>query len=145
MNKLTAHPKWFCLACHHSLDDYAVVCPGCGLDLIQNDPLSPNVRNKSINRHEYTAFFYVSPLKLVVMSITTLGIYQLFWFYKNWTYVHDHTSKKFWPGLCAIFSQFTYYGLIKEIAKAGELRGVPCKLSAPKLALVFFALQFSGL
>lgn len=31
-----------------------------------------------------TAYFPVSLLKLGVMSVATLGIYQIYWFYKNW-------------------------------------------------------------
>jgi hypothetical protein len=29
-------------------------------------------------------YFPVSRLKLAVMSTCTLGIYELYWFYKNW-------------------------------------------------------------
>ena len=31
------------------------------------------------------AYFFAPPLiKLVVMSLTTLGLYVLYWFYRNW-------------------------------------------------------------
>lgn len=26
------------------------------------------------------------------MSIFTFGLYELFWFYKNWNYVNEHTN-----------------------------------------------------
>jgi len=30
-------------------------------------------------------FFTPSTLKFVLMSVCTFGIYELYWFYKNWT------------------------------------------------------------
>ena len=39
-------------------------------------------------------FFTTSPLKLIVMSICTMGIYDLYWFYKNWKLVRERTGQK---------------------------------------------------
>src|SRR6266571_6685632 len=30
------------------------------------------------------SFFVVSPAKLAIMSVATLGLYQIYWFYRNW-------------------------------------------------------------
>lgn len=32
-------------------------------------------------------FFTASTLKLVLMSVCTLGLYELYWFYKNWVLI----------------------------------------------------------
>ena len=43
------------------------------------------------------AFFAVSPLKLIVMSTATLGIYELYWFYKNWKLIKQRTESNIMP------------------------------------------------
>jgi hypothetical protein len=35
-------------------------------------------------------FFPVSILKLVLLSLCSFGLYQFYWFYKNWQYVKEH-------------------------------------------------------
>jgi hypothetical protein len=42
-------------------------------------------------------FFPVSPLKLVVMSTVTFGIYELYWFYQNWKLVKHRTRRDIMP------------------------------------------------
>jgi hypothetical protein len=34
-------------------------------------------------------YFAVSLLKLTVMSVCTFGIYELYWFYKNWRLIME--------------------------------------------------------
>jgi hypothetical protein len=134
---------YFCPECKQHLVDYARSCQGCGLDLFQNDPRPKNVLEKSINRKEQSIFFYVSPLKLVVMSIATLGFYEIFWFYKNWTYVQEHSNRRVLPLGRAIFRGFTFYSLVLEINKAGEQMGISGKVQ-PILGLAYFVLLASG-
>jgi hypothetical protein len=126
-----------CPQCAGVIGEYAIACPECGLDLIQNDPRPPVVISYSINRHQKSRFFYVSPLKLVVMSLATGGFYQLFWFYKNWYYVREHSHTKPWPLMRAMFRDLTLYWLLKEMAKAGEVQGLKCPY-LPALIAVFY-------
>jgi len=35
-------------------------------------------------------FFPVGILKLVLLSLCSFGLYQFYWFYKNWQYVKEH-------------------------------------------------------
>jgi len=51
-------------------------------------------------------FSPVSKTKLAVMSICTLGMYDLYWFYKNWGLVKDRNNleiKPFWRAFFAFF------------------------------------------
>ena len=48
-------------------------------------------------------FFTASVLKLIVMSVCTMGIYQLYWFYKNWKLIKDRTGQKIRPFWRAFF------------------------------------------
>lgn len=51
-------------------------------------------------------FFPVSKTKLVVMSICTIGMYDFYWFYKNWKLIKDRENleiKPFWRSFFAFF------------------------------------------
>jgi hypothetical protein len=137
-------PGFSCPECRHALSDFAVTCPACGLDLITTDPRSSDTLSKSINRKEQSMFFYISPRKLVLMSIASFGIYELFWFYKNWTYVDEHSNRVVTPMVCAIFHPLTYMGLMGEMSKAGAEAGAKGNIPAPFLAFLYFALLICG-
>jgi len=42
-------------------------------------------------------FFAVSVLKLFVMCVCTFGIYQFYWFYKNWQRIAERDRETVWP------------------------------------------------
>jgi len=133
-----------CPQCKAALQDYALSCKSCGADLRGVELRTDNTLNNSINRKERSIFYYVSPLKLVLMSISTLGIYQLFWFYKNWTYVDEHTNKLTSPTISAIFGGISFYGLMNEMNKAGAETGSSKKLPSLLIAPLYFLLLLSS-
>jgi hypothetical protein len=60
-------------------------------------------------------FFPVSIAKFAVLSVCSLGIYDLYWFYKNWQLARarEHSDiSAFWR---AVFSYFFCYALFKQI------------------------------
>lgn len=60
-------------------------------------------------------FFPVSVRKLVLMSIFTLGLYELYWLFKNWQLIKDRERSGIIPALRAIFGVFFCYGLFRRI------------------------------
>ncbi len=139
MGEVIKQIRFACPSCTTALPDFSVKCPSCNLDLIATDPRKPEVVAKSINKNEQSVFFYVSPLKLMVMFVATSGIYSLFWFYKNWTYIHEHTNKPTVPpAFEAIFGRITYFWLLKDVARAGEQMDIPFTLPSFFLAIGFF-------
>ncbi len=63
-------------------------------------------------------YHHVSPLKFVIMSIGTLGLYELYWFYKNWKYVRTRDNSRIMPFWRAIFSPVWCYSLGKDVFKS---------------------------
>jgi hypothetical protein len=62
-------------------------------------------------------FYVVSQKKFFILYIGTLGIYAIYWFYKNWKLYKDATGSQLWPIPRAIFAVFfvhNLFGLIKE-------------------------------
>jgi hypothetical protein len=140
----TKGPKFACPQCNAALDDYAPACKECGCDVLSNDPRPPELLANSINRNDRSVFFAVSPLKLIVMSVVTCGFYELFWFYKNWHYVQEHTNKTEVPLINSIFRVFTYYYLMVEIRRAGAAQQKDCPFSPALLAFGYMVLNVCG-
>lgn len=60
-------------------------------------------------------YFSVSPLKLGVMSIFTFGIYQVYWFYKNWIIIKERENSDIIPFARTIFTYIFCYSLFKRV------------------------------
>ena len=60
-------------------------------------------------------FFSVSVTKLIVLSIFTLGAYELFWFYRNWRAIRARERSELSPFWRTFFAFFFAYDLFKRI------------------------------
>ena len=65
--------------------------------------------------HDSAPFFAVSVPKLIVLSICTLGLYELFWFYKNWRLVREREDASILPFWRAVFGYFFCYAMFKRV------------------------------
>lgn len=61
-------------------------------------------------------FYVVSTRKLLVLYFMTLGLYHLYWNYKNWALHNEATGDVVWPVPRAIFSIFFTHSLFREVA-----------------------------
>jgi len=97
-------------------------------------------------------FFYISTKRLVVLSILTLGLYNIYWFYKNFEAIRKSQESGFSSGwgvlaslLKAIFSIFFCYGLFKKIYENARDAGLEVASSTPSsLALLNIALYLAA-
>jgi hypothetical protein len=62
------------------------------------------------------AYHHVAPLKFAILSVATLGLYDLFWFYKNWKYVRQRDQSGIRPFWRALFSPIWCYALARDVA-----------------------------
>jgi hypothetical protein len=61
--------------------------------------------------------FAVSLLKLMLLSVCSLGIYQLYWFYKNWQLIKVHTGEDispFWRAAMAPLYCYQCFARIRD-------------------------------
>jgi hypothetical protein len=79
-------------------------------------------------------FFVVSLLKLSVLSICTLGIYELYWFYRNWQLIKVRDSEDISPFWRAFFAFFYCYQCFSRIRDSGASNGILPSLSVGALA-----------
>jgi hypothetical protein len=59
--------------------------------------------------------YVVAPRKFLILFLGTAGIYQIYWFYKNWALLNTATNLGVWPVMRAIFSIFFTHALFREI------------------------------
>jgi hypothetical protein len=89
-------------------------------------------------------FFAVSPLKLVVLSTCTLGLYQIYWFYKHWVLIKERSEPHIIAWARAFFGIFWCYNCFEFIREEEKRLGVEPTLSAGPLAIGWIALELSS-
>jgi len=68
------------------------------------------------NNNTNQIFFSVSIQKLVIMSIFTLGYYEIYWLYQNFKINKEKTGDTSWPIARAFFYIFFTHSLFKSIS-----------------------------
>ncbi len=71
-----------------------------------------------------TAFLYISICRLVVMSILSCGLYEIYWIYKNWRYLNERDGlgiRPFWRGWFGIFYCHSLLGTIHKDMELGQV------------------------
>ncbi len=91
-------------------------------------------------------YFPVSVNKLVVMSIFTGGLYEVYWFYKNWQLIKNRERSNIMPFLRAFFALFFCYALFERISVAAKDSGFNAIDSGPlTVGWIIFAWAFGFL
>lgn len=71
------------------------------------------------------AFYVVSKRKFTILFLATLGLYYLYWFYKNWSRYQDQApyaseaKNTIWPFPRAMFAVFFVHSLFRKIREYG--------------------------
>ena len=88
-------------------------------------------------------YYHVKPLKFVLMSIATLGLYEVYWHYRCWKFIKRRDESKIWPIARALFCHLWYYALLVDIGKRGGRNRLGGRLFKASLALAFLLLGLS--
>lgn len=70
-------------------------------------------------------FFVVSRRKLMVLYLATVGMYSIYWFYKQWEAYKegsdfDSAAGKIWPVMRALFPYFFLFSLLRRLKEEGH-------------------------
>src|SRR5436190_4024837 len=87
-------------------------------------------------------FFDVSMSKLIVMSLFTLGLYEIYWFYKNWQLAKQR-GQAVSPALRALFSIFFVIPLLREIREIARSVQTGTTMSPGSVGGLFIVLAFA--
>lgn len=73
-------------------------------------------RDKAIIKNAKVEYMAVSPLRLLVCSVISFGVYPLYWMYKNWNAIQKATKEPMFPIVRSyILGIFYIYPLLKQI------------------------------
>lgn len=67
------------------------------------------------NLNNSEGYFIVNTTKLILMTLSTLGIYELYWVYKNWKYIKAREQSQIMPFWRAFFAPIWVFSLGKKI------------------------------
>ncbi|MEJ0087562.1 MAG: hypothetical protein WDO72_17960 [Pseudomonadota bacterium] len=112
-----------------------------------NNPYSPPTAPVADVGHgglvdQSNPYFAVGLVKLAVMNMVTFGIYQVYWFYRQWNFVRVRDRSDIWPVPRAIFAIIFVYPLFQRIRSDAAQHQVPGGLAAGPLATVFILCNF---
>jgi hypothetical protein len=87
---------------------------------------------------EEQPYFPVSRQKLIVMSVTTLSMYQIYWFYQNYQRTNARAGGGGSPFWRAIAAPVTAHGLFARVRTDAQSRFIPVSWSSAGLAVIYF-------
>jgi hypothetical protein len=95
-------------------------------------------------------FYVVARKKLAILYIATLGLYGVYWFYKNWSNYKNCSSDKLnvdrsiWPVARGIFSIFFTHALFREIKAYGRRKAALAAWNNESLATQLVLFMIAG-
>ena len=105
-----------------------------------HDPPTSSVETDAV-KNDRAYFFTTSTLKLALMSICTFGIYELYWFYKNWVLIRERTGQNIMPFWRASFAPLWAYSCFRHIKSSADENNIQESLSIGFLAFFYFIFQ----
>lgn len=99
-----------CKNCSNLLPENAKFCNKCG---------------KPVDSQEASIieYFAISPKRLILLSILTGGVYEMYWFYKNWEAVKKFEGQKISPLGRTIFAIFYCKSLFRKVLESAKSHG----------------------
>jgi len=93
------------------------------------------------NRPDLEApYFSVAIHKLIVMSVTTLSMYQIYWFYQNYQRLNQRTGSGGSPFWRALLAPLTANGLFAHVRTDAQSRFIPVSWSSAGIAVIYLCL-----
>ncbi len=86
-------------------------------------------------------FYPVSIKKFILMSYSTFGFYELYWFYKNWKNLKENHGSDVSPTARTIFAAFFVFPLADRIKKQLEIKSMSVATNPIFFAFVFFVMS----
>lgn len=102
------------------------------------DPVSTRERLDGLE------LYAVSKTRLATFSIITLGLYEIYWFYRNWKAIQRVDEKVNHPGWRAVFALFYCHALFLYVLESAKSKGYVAKFNVLTLTTLYVALLLVG-
>ncbi len=81
--------------------------------------------------------FAAGVTKVIVMSLVTFGIYELYWMYRHWRLIQGRDRSDIMPFWRAVFGVIFVYPLFQRMRDDGQAHAVEGTLAAGQLATAY--------
>ena len=105
----------FCRECGTEVESIHRYCRSCGAEIgtgATEIGAFPPVSQEAAPVLDY----YLSPNRVLLMSVLTYGLYLFYWFYLTWKHYRDHTHAEAFPVWHALTLLVPIYGLFRTHA-----------------------------
>lgn len=138
----------YCKKCGKKNPEGSKFCQHCGVKF--NEPISvskdkaefsPSDEYIDVNHPPYP--YVISIWKLVIMCLATFGLYEIYWFYRQWKSFNTDSNLKhgsFTLWIYSLFAPLSSYSLFKHISSNVKEINNGKGLEAGGLAVVYFFL-----
>lgn len=106
--------------------------------------MNDSQENSIVNDEKTTAekqYFSVGTSKLIIMSLCLGGLYELYWFYKNWIHIKKSDKSDIMPFWRAFFSPLWAYFAFERIQQEANELKLNITLSVGFMAVAYFILH----
>ena len=76
-------------------------------------------------------FLHISPARLILLSIASMGLYEAYWIYKNWRYIKERDGLNISPFWRGVFGVFFCHSLLRRIHEDQEARSIQVPAFSP--------------
>ncbi len=93
-----------------------------------------------------TAAAYYSPstLKIAALSLASMGLYPVYWFWQNWRAIKRETGGTQWPWARALFSPLWSFLCFSDLRDVAQSRRRQLAFAPAVLGVLFFVLNLAG-
>lgn len=127
----------YCPKCREKAKQDDTYCSKCGHKLTKDADDSEKTKHDS-----HSAKHVVSVTKFFLLNLLTLGVYVVYWGWKNWEILKRVKGLKVSPGARGFFIVFTSFSLFKEIFSLAKEHGYKGNYIPWLLATGFLILNF---
>ena len=116
---------------------------GCGYRFASGTALNRSAGGLAQPSSPPVAFplFPVATHKFIILSVCSLGIYELYWLYQNWKRIENSSGESFSPFWRTFFAPYWVFSLFRRIRGIAASQGVPINWRADVLATFYVALS----
>ncbi len=100
--------------------------------------------NLEIGKTELKEHELLSAQKFILLSVLSLGLYELWWIYKSWSFFRDKDNLDIMPAARAFFAIFFLNSLFDRIQYFSRSKGYTKTFSSIGYFIGFIGLNFAG-
>ena len=90
-----------------------------------------------VHEQAESQFYIVSNTKFLLLYFFTLGLYTVYWFYRNWSLYKQSTGESMWPVMRGIFSIFFTHSLFRRVDERLQAQAIDYHWAPAMLATVY--------